>query len=138
MKTNLSIVYVDGKKMLKTSEPGSTYVLDRDAILYNTSKLKQRLAERKDNDFNESLVIIAIHDLEQWLEYFDTHNWRMNFKVDKDYLSDLLPPPTKKYQLKVELENGAKGYMWVSEQTYQTLTNISHEKNTQISWAVEL
>ena len=74
MKTNLSIIYIGGKKCLKVSWPGITEVMDRDAILNNTSKLKQRLAEGNDDEFNQAFVVKTIKDLEEWLVYLDTHN----------------------------------------------------------------
>lgn len=74
----LSIIHVDGKKLLevKDSAAGSTHVMDREAILHNTSMLKNRLVEEKGtiNDFTETLMHCAIKNLQNWLEYFDTHN----------------------------------------------------------------
>jgi hypothetical protein len=40
------------------------------------------------------------------------------------YPFDSLPSPTKKYSVKVTLENGESGYMLVSEKTYQKLKQL--------------
>jgi hypothetical protein len=74
----LSIIYVDGKKLVKVVDPdtGGTHVLDREAILHNISMIKTRLVEEKDtiNDFTETLMHCAIQNLEDWLQYFDANN----------------------------------------------------------------
>jgi hypothetical protein len=59
---------------------------------------------------------------------------RYREKCNVKHPFDSLPSPTKKRCIEVTLENGERGYMVVSEKTYQKLKEYSlYEKNSQVS-----